>query len=151
MTNLPGHNGKVTPDKKLIFISHQRYKGGNGDYSSHFWVTFETTGIFLIVFVSLTLAKKRGGWIYWATTEKWHQIWIWCKGSVKEFEVQTEILAFVFGWNFKQQLKLLLILSDWYYRKLGLTYLPAHDRKMTSKKTMAHVYIYMCVCVYVCM
>ena len=44
-------------DKKVIFMSHQVYKGGNRDYCSHFSVTFETTGKFLIVFVRLILGK----------------------------------------------------------------------------------------------
>ena len=57
MTYIPGHDEKVTSDKKLIFISHQGYTGGNRDYCSHFFVTFETTGKFLIVFVTLILRK----------------------------------------------------------------------------------------------
>ena len=57
--DLPGHGGKVALDKKIIFISHQRYKGGNRDYCSHFSVTFETTGKFLIIFVRLIFDKKR--------------------------------------------------------------------------------------------
>ena len=44
-------------DMKIISISHQGYKGGNRDYCSHFSVTFETTGKFLIVFVRLILGK----------------------------------------------------------------------------------------------
>ena len=58
MTDLPGHDGKVTSDKKLISISHQRCKGENRDYCSHFLMTFETTGKFLLVFVGLILGKK---------------------------------------------------------------------------------------------
>ena len=58
MTNLPGHDGKVTLDKKMIFIIHKRNKGGNRDYCFHFSVTFKTTGKFLIVFVRLILGKK---------------------------------------------------------------------------------------------
>ena len=27
LTDLRGHDGKVTPDNKMIFISHQVYKG----------------------------------------------------------------------------------------------------------------------------
>ena len=57
MTCLPGHDGKVTLDKKVIFMSHQGCKGGNRDYCSHFSVTFETTGKFVIVFVRLILGK----------------------------------------------------------------------------------------------
>ena len=56
-TYLPGHGGKVTLDKKTIFISHQKYKGGNRDYTSHFSVALETTSKFLIVFVRLILGK----------------------------------------------------------------------------------------------
>ena len=44
-------------DKKLIYISHQRYKGGNRNYCSNFSVTFKTTGKFVIVFVRLILGK----------------------------------------------------------------------------------------------
>ena len=54
---LPGHDGKVMSDKKMISISHQGYKGGNRDYCSHFSVTFETRGRFLIVFLRLILGK----------------------------------------------------------------------------------------------
>ena len=57
MTDLPGHDGEMTSDKKVIFISHQGYKGGNRDYCSHFSATFETTGKFLTVFVRLILGK----------------------------------------------------------------------------------------------
>ena len=57
LTALVGHDGKVTSDKKLISISHQRYMGGNRDYCSHFSVTLETTGRFLIAFVRLILRK----------------------------------------------------------------------------------------------
>ena len=56
---LPGHEGKVMSDKKMISISHQGYKGGNRDYWSHFSVTFERTGKFEIVFVRLILGKVR--------------------------------------------------------------------------------------------
>ena len=58
MTDLPSHDGKVTSDTKLISVSNQRHKGRNRDYCSHFSVTFETTGKFLIVFVRLILGKK---------------------------------------------------------------------------------------------
>ena len=58
ITDLPGHDGKVTSDEKLIYISHQRYKGGNRNYCSHFSVTFKTTGKLLIVFVRLILGKE---------------------------------------------------------------------------------------------
>ena len=54
---LPGHDGKVAADKKMIFISHQRHKGGNRDYCSHFSVIFETTTKFPIVFGRLILGK----------------------------------------------------------------------------------------------
>ena len=57
LTDLPGHGGKVTSDKKIIVICHQVYKGGNRDYCSHFSVTFKTTVKFLIVFVRLILGK----------------------------------------------------------------------------------------------
>ena len=57
MTDLPGHDGKATSDKKTIFISYQRYNGGNRDYCNHFSLIFETTSKFLIVFVKLILGK----------------------------------------------------------------------------------------------
>ena len=57
MTYLPGHDGKVTLEKKMISISHQGYKGRNRNYCSHFSVTFDTTGKFKIVFVRLILGK----------------------------------------------------------------------------------------------
>ena len=67
LTYLPGQDEKVTSDKKIIYkiiykiinkiISHQGYKGGNGDYCSHSSATFETTGKFLTVFVRLILGK----------------------------------------------------------------------------------------------
>ena len=41
----------------MIFISHQRDKGGNRDYYNHFSVNFETTGKLLTVFVRLILGK----------------------------------------------------------------------------------------------
>ena len=36
------HNGKVTLDKKMIFISYQRNKAGNKNYCGHFSGIFET-------------------------------------------------------------------------------------------------------------
>ena len=47
----------MTPDKTMTPISHERYKGGIRNYCSHFSVTFETTGKFLIVFARLILGK----------------------------------------------------------------------------------------------
>ena len=41
----------------MIFTSHQRHKGGNRDYCSHFILIFETASKFLIFFVRLILAK----------------------------------------------------------------------------------------------
>ena len=52
-----GQGGKVTSDKKIIYISHQGYKGGNRDYYNHSSATFETADKFLIVFVRLILRK----------------------------------------------------------------------------------------------
>ena len=57
LTDLTGHDGKVTSDKKTIFFVYEGYKSGNRDYCSHFSVTFETRGKFLIVFVRLILEK----------------------------------------------------------------------------------------------
>ena len=64
--------------------------------------------------------------------EKIHQIWIWIESIVKGFRVPIEILWSVFEWTSKQQLNLLLFLSDLYCRKLELTDLPSHDGKVTS-------------------
>ena len=57
MTDLSGHDRKVTSDKKIIFIPCEVYNSGNRDYCSHFSVALETTGKFLIVFVRLILGK----------------------------------------------------------------------------------------------
>ena len=57
LTCLPGQDGKVTSDKKIIYISRQGYKGWNRDYYSHSSATFETIDKFLIVFVRLILGK----------------------------------------------------------------------------------------------
>ena len=54
----------------MIFISHQRDKGGNRDYYNHFSVNFETTGKFLIVFVRLVLGKAGVDGV----TEPWREI-----------------------------------------------------------------------------
>ena len=53
LTDLPGHEGKITSDKKMIFISHQRYKVGNRDYCG----IFETASKCLNCFVRLILRK----------------------------------------------------------------------------------------------
>ena len=58
VTDLSGHNGKVTSYKKKFFLCHQRYKEGYRDYFSHFSVTLETPRKFLIVFVRLILGKE---------------------------------------------------------------------------------------------
>ena len=78
---------------------------------------------------------------WWLTELSGHdgnrrEIWIWFEGNFKEFRVRIEILVTVFGWVSKQQSNLLLFLSDWYYRKLGLTDLPGNDRKVMSDKKM---------------
>ena len=57
MTDLHGHDGKMTSYKKMIFISHQRHNGGNRDYCSYFSVIFKTRGKLVIVFVTLILGK----------------------------------------------------------------------------------------------
>ena len=57
LTDLLGHDRKVTSNKKIIYIPIEAYKGGNRDYCSQFSVTFETTGKFLIIFVRLILGK----------------------------------------------------------------------------------------------
>ena len=92
MTDLPGHDGKVTKIKKIIFISHQRYKVGNRDYCSHFSVTFETKGKYIIVFVRL-IFRKRG---VVGVTGPRREIDISFKGKFKGFRVQIDILAAIF-------------------------------------------------------
>ena len=57
LTDLPVHGRKATSDKKIIFIPHEGFKGGNRDQCNHFSVTLQTTGKFLIVFVRLILGK----------------------------------------------------------------------------------------------
>ena len=47
----------------------------------------------------------------------------------KVIRVEIKIIAPVFDWISKQQLNLLLSLSDWYWEKMGLTDLPDHDGK----------------------
>ena len=58
LTDLPGQNGKVMSGKKTTFTYHQKYKGENRNYFSHFFAIFEATSKFLIVFVWLILGKK---------------------------------------------------------------------------------------------
>ena len=50
LTGLPGHEVKVTSDKQMIFTFHQKNKGGNRDYCSHFSVIPETTSKFPFFF-----------------------------------------------------------------------------------------------------
>ena len=58
MTDLPGHDGKVTSDKRMmIFISHLRNKGSNRHYCSHFSMIFEITSKFPIVILRLVFGK----------------------------------------------------------------------------------------------
>ena len=53
--DLPGHDGKVTPDMKMICKSYQRYKGENIDYCSHSSVIFETAKKFLFIYFYFSL------------------------------------------------------------------------------------------------
>ena len=57
MTDLSGHDGKVTSGKKIIVIPYEAYECGNRDHCRHSSVTFETKAKFLIVFVRLILEK----------------------------------------------------------------------------------------------
>ena len=43
LTDLPGHDGKVTSDKKMSCNSYQRHNGGNRDYCNYFSVVFKTS------------------------------------------------------------------------------------------------------------
>ena len=58
LTDLPGHDGKMTSDNKIISIPYEGYKGGNRDYCSHFPVTFKTKGKFLIFFYKIDIGKS---------------------------------------------------------------------------------------------
>ena len=71
LMGLPGHNVKVTSDKKMISGSHQWCKSGSRGYWSHFTVTFGRSGKFLTFFVRWILGKKGADWV---TTGNWHQI-----------------------------------------------------------------------------
>ena len=78
---------------------------------------------------------KRGCWrVYQATMGNWYQIGKWFWTHIKCLRLQIEIIASIFDWFSKQQVNLSLFLSDWFCRKLGLTDLPGHDRKVTSDK-----------------
>ena len=57
-TDLPGNDGQVTSDKKVILICDWRDKGGKKRLLQPFSVTFEATGKFSTVFGRLTLRKK---------------------------------------------------------------------------------------------
>ena len=57
LMDLPGHDGKVTSDNKMISNSYQRYTSVNRNSCCHFSVIFETTSKFLIVLVRLLLGK----------------------------------------------------------------------------------------------
>ena len=57
-TDLPGNDGQVMSDKKVILICDWRDKGGKNRLLQPFSVTFETTGKFPTVFGRLTLRKK---------------------------------------------------------------------------------------------
>ena len=58
LTNLPGHDWRVTSDKEIICKSYQSHKIENIDHCSPFLVIFVTTKKFLIVFVRLVLGKE---------------------------------------------------------------------------------------------
>ena len=134
LTDLPGHDGKVMSDNKIIFNSHQRPEGGN--YCSHFSVILETTSKFLLFLSKADIGKNRGSRFYQTTMEDWYQVWIYFEGNIKGFRAQIEILSAIFDGIYKQQLNLLLFLLYRYYQKLGLTDLPGHDNKVTSDKKM---------------
>ena len=98
MTDLSGHDRKVTLDKKIISISNQGYKGGNKYHCSHFSVRFETTGKFVNVFVRLILGKKRVDGFTRSRRESGIRYEFNLKVvSVKEFRMEIEILASVFA------------------------------------------------------
>ena len=96
MTDLLGHDEKGVSDKNMI-TSHQRHMEGKRDYCSHFSMTFETTGSFLIDFVRYILGKKRG-----LTELPGHDrkltsdMSFISKNILKRFRIQIEILSAVF-------------------------------------------------------
>ena len=55
LTHLRSHNRKVMSDKKMISTSCQSCKGGN--CCCQFWLNFEITSKFVILFVRLILRK----------------------------------------------------------------------------------------------
>ena len=57
-TDLPGNDGQVTSDQKVILICDCRDNSGKKRLLQPFSVTFETTGKFSTVFRRLTLRKK---------------------------------------------------------------------------------------------
>ena len=75
-------------DKKIISILYAGYKDGNGDYCSHFLVTFETTDKFLIVFVRLIFGKELVGGF---TEPRWE--------SDIRYEFELKVLLKGLGWK----------------------------------------------------
>ena len=102
LPDLPCHHGKATSDREMIFISPQRNKGGNGDYCSHFSVTLETPGKFIIVFISLILGKIGIDGVNRVTAGNWHPRWIWFEGNFKGFKV-----------NFQATIKFVVVSVKW--------------------------------------
>ena len=69
----------------------------------------------------------------------WKLLTIITKRSILDVAAALDpplIIAVIFDWISKQQLNLLLFLSDWYCWKLWSTDLPDHDVKVMSDKKM---------------
>ena len=58
-------------------------------------------------------------------------------GYMEGLRVQIETIVAIFDWFFKQQANFLLVVSDWYCEKPGLTDLPGHDVKLTPDMNLA--------------
>ena len=58
----------------------------------------------------INIVKSWGWRIYRAKPGKWHQMWIWLKGSVKGFWKQIEVITSVFDRISKQRLNFPLFL-----------------------------------------
>ena len=85
-----------------------------------FFVVFETASKILIAFVRPIRLKSCNCQIYryWA--------------SMKDLRKQREFIAAIFDWFPKRKANVPLLVSDWYWKKFGLTNLPDHDGKLTS-------------------
>ena len=87
----------------MIFISHQRYKGGNRDYCSNFSVIFETTSKFPIVFARLILGKVGVDRFTWPRRKSDGRKKSLFLSLIKGIRVEIEIIVAIFSDISKQQ------------------------------------------------